>query len=229
MVIIVKHMIMKARLIMIGLAIMCTPIGYCQSQPTSNLKPLNINFKNRGYFYATCPQLEKTSGFGGWADSGNMFVRMNNQDQFPAGQLSVVLKTREHEAFVKKFDGLTLYISNTLSDTIFFDAQDSRLNMILQAKDKDGKWKDIEYLPSSWCGNSYHMVYLPPNNYWRFIIPVYDGKVKTQLRAVLSYKSSIEGDEQIIYSNEFSGSINPGQFSRIPSYKPGGIMDPYNN
>ncbi len=32
-----------------------------------------------------------------------------------------------------------------------------------------------------------------------------------------------------IYSKEFDGSINPGQFWRKRDYVPAGIMDPYND
>lgn len=116
-----------------------------------------------------------------------------------------------------------------MADTIFFDAQDSRLTMKLQAIDRNGDWRDIEYLPSSWCGNSYHFLYLPTDHYWKFVIPVYHGKIKTRIRAALSYKKSIVGASLWLYSNEFEGSINAGQFSKLPKYSPKGIMDPYNN
>jgi len=35
--------------------------------------------------------------------------------------------------------------------------------------------------------------------------------------------------EVTVYSNEYSGSVNPAQFWRKPEYIPAGIMDPYNN
>lgn len=47
-----------------------------------------------------------------------------------------------------------MYVVNNTTNKITFNAQDSRLYMKMQAKDSAGEWKDIEYLPSSWCGNS---------------------------------------------------------------------------
>jgi hypothetical protein len=202
---------------------------FSQSLPSPAIKPLNINFKNRSYFYASGPKLEKTAGLGGWADSGNMFIPIGTETDFTAGKLSIHVNTNDKTVFAEKYTGLILYVSNGSADTVYFDAQDSRLNMKLQALDKNGRWQDIEYLPSSWCGNSYHMVYLPPQYYWKFTIPEYEGKMRTRLRAVLQFKKALDGSELSLYSNEFEGSINPGQFSRMPEYQPNGIMDPYDN
>jgi hypothetical protein len=54
--------------------------------------------------------------------------------------------------------------------------------------------------------------------------------MKTKLRAQLYYKKTIDQEkEDLIYSNEIDGSINPGQFWNKRTYYPGGIMDPYND
>ena len=113
--------------------------------------------------------------------------------------------------------------------------------MKTQALDPKGVWRDIEYLPNSWCGNSYHQVVLPENHYWTFVTPVYEGCYYTKLRIELSsidpskHKGSKARrefgtikEELVLYSNEFEGSINPAQFWRRPEYQSGGIMDPYN-
>jgi len=197
------------------------------AQPTTGLKPLNINFKNRAYFYAASAPLPAAAGFGGWAQSDNLYETVEEKSQ--PNKLIVLLNPNEPRVFAEKFSGFALYIINQTNDTIFFDAQDSRLNMKLQAQDKNGKWLDIEYLPSSWCGNSYHHVYLPSGHQWTFTVPEYTGTLKTHLRAVLSYKLGLDTEGQLLYSNEIEGSVNPGQFDRMPKYKPNGIMDPYNN
>lgn len=198
-------------------------------QPTATPEPLNINFKNRAYFHAASQPLESVAGFGGWAESGNMYRALTFPSSYETGKLTVYIDQNQPSVFAEKYRGHTLYVVNMLTDTLFFAAQDSRLNMKLQAQDSKGEWKDIEYIPSSWCGNSYHTLYLPSSYYWTFSIPVYEGKIKTRIRAALSWKRSREADEQWVYSNEFSGSINSGQFSKMPKYTPGGIMDPYNN
>ena len=119
---------------------------------------------------------------------------------------------------------------------IDFNAQDSRLHMKVQALNSKGEWKDIEYLPRSWCGNSYHTLTLEPNNFWTFLTPIYEGDFKTKLRIELKHIDSEDKSEKswkkkeiTIYSNEYEGSINPGQFWRKQDYYPGGIMDPYND
>lgn len=203
-------------------------VTFSQSLSSPGIKPLNIDFMNRGYFYASSPQLEKTRGLGGWADSGNLF-KLCDTAQTKSGNLSIYVNTKEQAVFCNKYAGWQLSVLNDSGDTLYFEAQDSRLNMKLQALNKKGEWKDIEYLPSSWCGNSYHWVYLPSRHYWEFIIPQYEGKFKTQLRAVLQFKNSLEAPELLAYSNVFEGSVNPGQFSKMQDRKSANIMDPYDD
>ena len=88
----------------------------------------------------------------------------------------------------------------------------------------NNKWQDVEYLPSSWCGNSYHNVYIKPNEYWDFIAPCTAGKIEAKFRFKLSVNSN-----STIYSNEFTGSFNKSQLKHEQGYKPIGIMDPYTN
>jgi hypothetical protein len=101
--------------------------------------------------------------------------------------------------------------------------------MKIQALDKQGQWNDIEYLPSSWCGNSYHHVKLAPGSYWSFVMPVYEGEIKTKLRAELDHIGDDRECGKTIYSNEIEGSINPAQFWNKTTYYPNGLMDPYND
>jgi hypothetical protein len=217
---------MKKQFISLLFFLAATGLTYSQHATS---EPVNINFKNRSYFYAASPPLESTSGFGGWAESVNMYQALAFPSPYETGKLTVHVDANQQVIFAEKYRGYTLYVVNTVTDTLFFDAQDSRLDMKLQAQDSKGEWKDIEYIPSSWCGNSYHTLYLPSSYYWRFSIPVYEGKIKTQIRAALAWKSSRDAEQQWVYSNEFAGSINAGQFSKMPKYTPGGLMDPYNN
>jgi hypothetical protein len=203
-------------------------VGMTYAQQSTALKPLRINFKNRGYFYASSAPHTAAAGLGGWAESGNMYTAVTDQN-YSTGGLIVLLKPDESRTIAEKFEGFAVYIINQTDDTVFFDAQDSRINMKLQAKNKKGEWSDIEYLPSSWCGNSYHNVYLPANYQWSFTAPRYEGTLKTHIRAVLGYKKNLEAEEQWLYSNEIAGSVNPGQFNQTRKYEPAGIMDPYDN
>jgi hypothetical protein len=64
--------------------------------------------------------------------------------------------------------------------------------MTMQALDEHKIWRDIEYIPSSWSGNSYHQVFLGKNEYWEFEAPLYDGAMKTKLRLKLLYKRNVK-------------------------------------
>jgi hypothetical protein len=199
---------------------------------TDPLRYLNIDFMNRGYFYAysspgTPVNKDEPGGYGG---SGNIPKKITEEKLFNKKELAVRIEINQPDTFAKQYYAYKLYIYNTTGDTVKFEAQDSRLYMKLQAQDKDGIWKDIEYLPSSWCGNSYHKIRLEPNAFWSFNIPNYKGEFPTQIRAQLAY---IDGQNdqktKIVYSNSIEGSINPGQFWNKRTYYPGGLMDPYND
>ena len=192
------------------------------------MKALDIDYMNRGYFYASGPARKDLAGYGGWAHSDNSPSReAGGEDR----KLRMVI-TKEPSDWRKVYCGRKVYLRNGTKDTIYFNAQDSRLYMKVEALDEQGIWKDVEYLPSSWCGNSYHMVALPPRQYWSFVTPDYEGSFKTKLRISVLYVIGPErrgGTELTLYSNEVDGSINPAQFWRKREYFPGGIMDPYND
>ncbi|MFM9952118.1 MAG: WG repeat-containing protein [Saprospiraceae bacterium] len=205
-----------------------------QEKKDNFVEELNIDFMNRGYFYAYSEldihDLYNTE------QQLNVPQKISKNQGFPENQLSVIIKTDEPALIDKKWIGYKLYVANTTHKNIEFNAQDGRIYMKLQARDANGKWRDIEYLPSSWCGNSYHIQSLKKNQYWSFSIPKYNGAIKTQIRASLTYNASTSKSEErrndntiTIYSNEFEGSINPGQFWRKKDYYPGSIMDPYDD
>lgn len=200
------------------------------------LAPLNIDFMNRGYFYVNVDD-------DGRQEEYRIEPELTEKIAFAKGVLSVMASQDQDLVFMKMAKGMRVDIANATSDTLIFNAQDNRLYVKMQARDKDGNWQDIEYLPSSWCGNSYHSLQLPPGQYWAFVAPVYEGTLTTAMRIAVSYIDPSDKPDReerrrqgaysrrrelILYSNEFSGSINPAQFWRRPEYSPSGIMDPYN-
>ena len=195
-----------------------------------SLQYLNIDFMNRGYFYAySSPKNSEADESGGWATSSNKPNKITNLN-FLNNLLTITIDTTRINTFANKFSGYQLFISNATADTIKFNAQDSRLYMKLQAQNENGEWKDIEYLPNSWCGNSYHKIELEPKAFWSFTIPNYHGENQTKIRAELKYIDKLTPKkDKIIYSNIISGGINPGQFWNKRQYNPGGLMDPYND
>lgn len=193
------------------------------------LKNLDIDFMNRGYFSAYSKP--NKNDLGGYGTSRNIPKQITNE-KFPNKQLSLIVHVDSKDTIFKNYNAYKVTLSNLTKKEVNFSAQDSRLYMKVQAKDEDGIWKDIEYLPNSWCGNSYHTLTLERNNYWSFKTPVYSGGFKTKFRIELMFTDRNENEkeekEMIIYSNEYDGSINPGQFWNRLEYYPSGIMDPYN-
>ena len=205
-------------------------------------QPLNIDYMNRGYFYANY----NYTGHGNSPSRAEAEKIIPSLYNFPEAVLSVTAYPEHNYDLGEKIKGMIVHVANTTSDTIRFNAQDSRLYMKTQAKDATGVWRDIEYLPNSWCGNSYHHVSLPEGHYWTFVAPVYQGTIPVKLRIELTYVDPTDKPDEtqkrsrgldwsyrdkrelVIYSNEFDGSINPAQFWRKPEYHPLGIMDPYN-
>lgn len=196
---------------------------------------LNVDFMNRGYFYAYS-KMDEGKTRGGWAKSPNVPRKVMPNNQFPDRSLQVIVRPETKVEDGRGYNAISVFLVNTLEKNIDFNAQDSRLYMKVQAKDKDGQWKDIEYLPSSWCGNSYHTLTLESRHYWALATPVYKGDFKTMLRIELKYidpgdttENTWDKKEIKLYSNEYEGSVNPGQFWRKPGYYPSGLMDPYND
>ncbi len=201
---------------------------------TTAFANLNIDYMNRGYFYAySKPSKSDPGGFGG---SDNVPKKISKSNNFQPKTLSIVVHPELKDTIYRSINAITLYIGNTTDDKINFKAQDSRIYMKVQALNSKGEWKDIEYLPNSWCGNSYHNLTLESKHFWKFLTPIYEGEFKTKLRIELNYIDPTDKSEYMrdkkeitIYSNEYEGSINPGQFWNKREYYPSGLMDPYND
>lgn len=189
---------------------------------------LNIDYMCRGYFMASSPYRSELSGYGGWGGSDNDFIQVPQKTVLNQNELQVVIDPNDTARWETFYNGCSVYVSNATATNYYFPAENSRLDMILQAKNKNGTWKDIEYLPHSWCGNSYHTLYLPPDSAWKFSMPLYHGTYQTKIRAMLLYqRDPKQKNEDTLYSNEIEGSVNPAQFWRKREYYPSGIMDSY--
>lgn len=194
---------------------------------------IDVDYMMRTSYYAYGKDTEES--IGGHAESANGPKRIN-RPELRGGVRLLVARNEEHKAekgsYWQNHVVFNLYMANDGDTALIFDAQDSRLYVVMQAKDEKGEWKDIEYSPSSWCGNSYHEMILPKGHYWKFEAPIYKGALKTKLRFKLDIRSEnqYKGQKaQTIYSNEFEGSLNPAQFWRKQGYTPSGLMDPYSD
>jgi hypothetical protein len=165
---------------------------------------LDIKFKARGYFYAGSAR----------RDTVHRLVR--------PGQLAL-LALPDQPADFEGYKAFKVMLVNETKSTAEFEAQDFRINIVREARDAAGRWRAIEYLPNSWCGNSYHRLYLRPGHHWTFHAPVYQGPFRTQMRFVLDQPGLH------LVSNEFPGAINLDQFERKQGHSPVSIMDPYDD
>lgn len=192
---------------------------------------LDIDFNFSGDYAAASDSKSNNDRYGGWAKSTNKAKQVAPNNNFPSHKFSITVNQSDTALIEGNWLGYKVFVANLSSDTLFFDAQNSHLDMSMQAIDSSGKWRDIEHLSSSWCGNSYHKLALDPNFFWTFTTPQYKGVFKTRFRLALDYTltSTRTKKEDIltIYSNEWTGSVNPSQFWRKKGYASDNIMDPY--
>lgn len=182
-----------------------------QSRPVEKpLEEFSVDQMLQSHVNAGTRIPDKTA-FGGFATSGNYPKDVAPNSDFAANAITLVAQTDKETVFEGRYKGIRLLLINTKAAAQWFPAVDSRLYIIQEALDTDGNWKPIELLPRSWCGNSYHRVQLGTNEYWEFSTALYHGTFKTKLRFRLG------SDERgAVYSNEFEGSVNPGQFTNMP-------------
>lgn len=208
---------MKNTLITISTFLLLCSTAYGQTK-----KDLKIDFMLRGHIYAQS-SIEDTTALGGFGGSDNLPKLITAENTFSENGLFLKIDTTKITTLNDRINGYKLFIGNKSDSTVKLDASDSRLYVIAEVLYKS-EWKPIEYLPSSWCGNSYHDVFLKQNEYWEFVIPKFSGKIKTKLR----YRLMISKDNYL-YSNEIETSINKGQLTKKEGHKPNGIMNPYND
>lgn len=114
-----------------------------------------------------------------------------------------------------------MVLMNNTAFPIKFSTYMSRIAFTIQAKNPAGVWVDLETQDNSGCGNCAGSVILKKGEKWEVLIPQYQGSYSTTMRlqakGYVKVKDS-EGQEKfrdvIVNSNEYSGSVNPGQFWR---------------
>jgi hypothetical protein len=152
---------------------------------------------------------------GGFGPCARYPKDLGDRDWSEPGKLSVVAFPDEAVRF-GKYRGLTVRLINRTGETVAFQACDSCLYLVQEARTAADDWRPIESLPEAICGNSFHRVFLKPNQYWEFPAPRYEGPVKTRLRLRLDPGGEQDRSRPPVYSSEFDGSIHMGQFEPIP-------------
>ena len=145
---------------------------------------------------------------GGWATSENLPVDLNGESK----ENRFVLRSGNTGCRGSLGDTL-LYVLNYSPETIWFSAQDSRIDIIREAKNKEGNWKPIEYLMQSTCGNSWHRVALGSRQYWRVSLGRDKGSVTTQVRFRLNQNGNA------IYSEPYTTQISANAFTLPKEYQ----------
>ena len=179
---------------------------------------VNVKFMLHDYSHAGSA-IKDDQAIGGFGKSDNM-PRNIESDLAKSSGHCYLLAQPAVATNLAGGKGMRLVLVNGTKDVIAFEASDSRLHIVQEAKNESGTWQAIEYFRTSPCGNSYHRLFLAPGKYWVLPSPRYSGSFPTTLRFRLM---DDRGKTELI-SNEFKGSINPEQFSVRQRYSLKDIM-----
>jgi hypothetical protein len=183
--------------------------GVSNSVQSPGPSALNIDYQRSGYFRALSANDERGhvgSGFESYREAQSI----TEAAAFAPNTLSINVHPEMPDTFTATTKGVTVFVANTTDTTIRFEGQDNRLPIVVQALSPTGKWRDIEKLLGSWCGNSYHTITLGAKKFWKFITPEYEGDFKTKLRIKLTY---IDPKDTIKTLQEQFQSYPSGTFS----------------
>src|SRR5262249_11371558 len=153
--------------------------------------------------YRVGTRIKDTLALGGFGPCKNWPWSLAREQWGDYGAISLVAFPDEPVAHSNDL-GFAVRVINRTDDVADVSACDSQVYLVQEALDADGRWKPIESLPESWCGNSYHRVFLGPQEYWNCKARVYDGPVKTKIRFRLD-PGGRDGKDASIFSNEFDG------------------------
>ncbi|TNE29065.1 MAG: WG repeat-containing protein [Bacteroidetes bacterium] len=121
-----------------------------------------------------------------------------------------------------KSSGMMVHIVNGMhSSDANLRSLDGELFISIEAKDASGNWRQITHFPTSWCGNSRYPLRIPPKHRATYIFPEFEGQFETELRVALTGILEETDDSDgfnrpatTIYSDTFTGHINPAQLWR---------------
>ncbi len=111
--------------------------------------------------------------------------------------------------FANAKDDVPLYLVNQTNQAHEFDSQDGDIYIKLHGKDASGSWQRAQTHLSSWCGNSYHSVALPPRHFFAFSGFKSAAGEKRAVRYAMT-----RGDALV--SNEGVGLVSPKDLEAAP-------------
>ncbi|WP_298516100.1 WG repeat-containing protein [uncultured Kordia sp.] len=132
------------------------------------LQKFNIShIREASYEVGSIGNIPVSRSHGGWLPSKNVFKKITSMYNFKPNTLDIVVDTERNEIFEEVYEGYKFYITNNTKDSIFFEAYQSKLDLVVQAKyckddcdgsncdgdlesdwegDWEGHWEAIEYL-----------------------------------------------------------------------------------
>ena len=143
------------------------------------------------------------------------YFRYGSFDMFPnwdSAKLKIAFDTTQKVSYMNflpknykdyYYNAFPVYIQNISNDTVMV-GYGKWLDLILEAKDKEDNWQEIQPRTAYYLNSSLAKIILPPNEIVLTTIPIYKGDYKTKLRLKIGNN----------YSEEFDGEINYSQFQK---------------
>lgn len=202
---------------------------YIWRQQTANSRSdsLNIDVRKQINFVVYTEKPQEQNGrenlfynTRGWGNNYNVVEEISGDIVKKEGEINFYIK----QEYIEGKKKLALYFVNDTEKDIEIATQDNQLFIDLEVQDETGKWRKINYMQPSGCGNSYYSILFPNESYCKFNLPDFRGNYYTKLRARLlnhrsffSYnkksKDFIKLNKELV-SNEIYCSINPAQLWR---------------
>jgi len=183
-----------------------TAPGWELKPPSPDAAPVTAKEKMPG-IYPAGSRIKDADALGGFGPCDNYPKDLAGKDWGAKAMVSIIAFHDEPVAYFKH-RGFALRVVNRTPEVVPFTACDSALSIVREAQDAGGVWREIESLPETSCGNSFHRVFLGPGQYWEFPARVYSGPMKTKLR----FRLERGNGQPAIYSNEFDGQVTAAQF-----------------
>jgi hypothetical protein len=179
--------------------------GWELKPPIPGATPVTATEKLPGLYPAgsRIKDQEALGGFGRW---DNFPKDLGGKEWGTKGAVSLGAFPDEPVAYFKH-RGFALRVVNRTCEAVPFAACDSMLTLVRKAQDAGGAWREVEAAPQPICGNSYHGVFLGPEQYWEFPAREYAGPNKTKLW----FRLDPEDGRPAVYSNEFEGHVTAAQ------------------
>jgi hypothetical protein len=183
--------------------------GWDLISPSPNAVAVRASTKLPG-IYPAGSRVKDAEALGGFGGCDNFPKNLGDKTWGEKGAVSLIAFPDEPVAYFKS-RGIALRLVNRTPETVAFTACDSQIYIVQEALDAKGAWRAIESLPFTDCGNSFHRVFLGPDQYWEFKARTYDGPIKTKIRFRLN-RDGEENKADSVYTGEFEGQVNEAQF-----------------